>query len=73
MSTPHQSHAAMLQLIAEGMRSPAAERLSASQLDRIAGLLDRIAVDLLLPSTVDDAEPASPFALEVVPGTRLHS
>ena len=53
---PHQGHAAMLQLIAEGMRSPAAGRLSQNQLDRVAGLLDRIAVDLLVPVDEDEVD-----------------
>lgn len=73
MTTPHQSHAAMLQLIAEGMRSPAAERLSSPQLDRIAGLLDRIAVDLLVPTTEEDDEPSGAFAQERERRTSLHS
>lgn len=47
-------HAAMLQLIAEGMRSPSARNLSQAQRERVAGLLDRIAVDLLLPLDDDD-------------------
>ena len=46
----------MLQLIAEGMRSPAAGRLSQNQLDRVAGLLDRIAVDLLVPVDEDEVD-----------------
>ena len=49
-----QGHAAMLQFIAEGMRSPAAGQLSAEQRERVAGLLDRIAVDLLMPVADDD-------------------
>ncbi len=53
---PNQGHAAMLQLIAEGMRSPAAGRLSQEQLDRVAGLLDRIAVDLLVPVDEDEVD-----------------
>jgi hypothetical protein len=73
MTTPHQSHAAMLQLIAEGMRSPAAERLSAAQLDRIAGLLDRIAVDLLVPTAGGDDEPLGGYAQELERRTSLHS
>ena len=50
----NQDHAAMLQLIAEGMRTPAAGRLSQEQLERVAGLLDRIAVDLLVPLADDE-------------------
>jgi hypothetical protein len=73
MTTPHQSHAAMLQLIAEGMRSPAAERLSPPQLDRIAGLLDRIAVDLLVPSAAGDDETLGSFAREFERRTDLHN
>ena len=53
---PNQGHAAMLQLIAEGMRSPAAGRLSQEQLERVAGLLDRIAVDLLVPVDEDEVD-----------------
>lgn len=56
MTTTHLSHAAMLQLIAEGMRSPAAGILSAEQLQRVAGILDRIAVDLMVPVVEDDDE-----------------
>lgn len=59
MPTTRGSHAAVLQLIAEGMRSPAAERLTPEQLRRMAGLLDKIAVELLVPGyedeTADDA------------------
>ncbi len=73
MTTPHQSQAAMLQLIAEGMRSPAAERLSPPQLDRIAGLLDRIAVDLLVPTAASDDEPMGALAQELERRTSLHS
>lgn len=46
----------MLQLIAEGMRSPANGRLNQEQLDRVAGLLDRIAVDLLVPVDEDEVD-----------------
>ena len=46
----------MLQLIAEGMRAPAAGRLSQQQLDSVAGLLDRIAVDLLVPVDEDEVD-----------------
>jgi len=46
----------MLQLIAEGMRSPAAGKVSQEQLDRVAGLLDRIAVDLLVPVEEDEVD-----------------
>ncbi len=53
----NQGHAAMLQLIAEGMRSPAADQLSREQRERVASLLDRIAVDLLVPTLGDDDEP----------------
>ena len=53
---PNQGHAAMLQLIAEGMRSPATGRLSQDQLERVAGLLDRIAVDLLVPVDEDEID-----------------
>jgi hypothetical protein len=51
----HQEQAAMLQLIADGIRSPNANRLSPAQLEHVAGLLDRIAVDLLVP-TVDEED-----------------
>ncbi len=73
MTTPHQSHAAMLQLIAEGMRSAAAERLNGPQLDRIAGLLDRIAVDLLVPTRVEDDEPMGGLVEAVEGRNRLHA
>jgi hypothetical protein len=53
---PNQGHAAMLQLIAEGMRSPAAGRVTQEQLNRVAGLLDRIAVDLLVPVDEDEVD-----------------
>lgn len=58
----NQGHAAMLQLIAEGMRSPAADQLSREQLKRVAGLLDRIAVDLLVPTMGEDDEPSHRFS-----------
>jgi hypothetical protein len=58
----NQGHAAMLQLIAEGMRSPAADQLSREQLERVAGLLDRIAVDLLVPTMGEDDEPRHRFS-----------
>ena len=73
MTTPHQSHAAMLQLIAEGMRSSAAERFSGPQLDRIAGLLDRIAVDLLVPTQAEDDEALGGFVEELELQSHLHS
>lgn len=73
MSTPHQSHAAMLQLIAEGMRAPMGGGLSASQRDRIAGLLDRIAVELLLPTDAGDDVFAEPFAQELERRSMLHN
>jgi hypothetical protein len=73
MTTPYQSRAAMLQLIAEGMRSTAGDRLQPGQLHRIAGLLDRIAVDLLVPTTPDDDEPFGTFALEPERRNSLHS
>jgi hypothetical protein len=73
MTTPHQSHAAMLQLIAEGMRSSAAERFSGLQLDRIAGLLDRIAVDLLVPTQTEDDEVLGGFVEELELQSHLHS
>jgi len=56
---PNQGHAAMLQLIAEGIRSPASGGLSQEQLDGVAGLLDRIAVDLLVPVADDDDDVAA--------------
>jgi|GEM_PF-1757193 len=56
MTTSHQSRAALLQLIAEDMRSASGDRLNAAQRNRIAGLLDRIAVDLLVPTAADDDE-----------------
>jgi len=73
MTTPHQNHAAMLQLIAEGMRSTAPDRLQPNQLDRIAGLLDRIAVDLLVPTTTDDDDHRGGFAFELERSNSLHS
>jgi hypothetical protein len=80
MTTPHQNHAAMLQLIAEGMRSTAPDRLQPNQLDRIAGLLDRIAglldriaVDLLVPTTTDDDDHCGGFAFELERSNSLHS
>ena len=57
MTSTHLSHAAMLQLIAEGMRSPHAAQLNAEQLQRVAGILDRIAVDLMVPVIEDDEDP----------------
>jgi len=62
----------MLQLIAEGMRSTGADRLNASQRDRIAGLLDRIAVDLLVPMAADDDEAAGAFVQELDRHAGLH-
>lgn len=73
MTTPHRNHAAMLQLIAEGMRSTDPDRLQPNQLDRIAGLLDRIAVDLLVPTPSDEDEPMGPFALERERSSVWHS
>jgi hypothetical protein len=61
MTTSHQSHAALLQLIAEGMRSASGDRLNPVQRARIAGLLDRIAVDLLVPTASDDADDSFAF------------
>ena len=58
MPTANQSHAAVLQLIAEGMRSPAGRGLSPEQLRRIATLLDRIAVDLLVPNYEEEEDAA---------------
>ncbi len=72
MTTSHHSHAALLQLIAEGMRSSGADRLNASQRDRIAGLLDRIAVDLLVPTTSDDDATMGGFAQEIDRRPSLH-
>jgi hypothetical protein len=63
----------MLQLIAEGMRSSAAERLNGPQLDRIAGLLDRIAVDLLVPTQGEDDEVFGGFVDELEMQKHLHS
>lgn len=63
----------MLQLIADGMRSTAADRLQPNQLDRIAGLLDRIAVDLLVPTTTDDDEPFAIAARELERHPGLYS
>ncbi len=60
----NQSHAAMLQLIAEGIRSPASGKLSPEQLERMAGLLDRIAVDLLVPTPADDDQPGHRMSLD---------
>ena len=60
----NQGHAAMLQLIAEGMRTPSAGKLTREQCERVAGLLDRIAVDLLLPTPDTDDEPHHRFANE---------
>jgi len=56
MTTTHLSHAAMLQLIAEGMRSPSASVPSVDQLQRVAGILDRIAADLMVPDVEGDDE-----------------
>jgi hypothetical protein len=68
----HKEQAAMLQLIADGMRSPNAERLSPAQLEHVAGLLDRIAVDLLVPTTnEEDGDLALP-AGEAAWRTSLH-
>ena len=72
MPTTHLGHAARLQLIAEGMRSPGAKRLSAAQLQRVAGLLDRIAVDLLVPTSDAEDEVFAPFAPDQE-RTGLHS
>lgn len=61
MTSSHMNHAAMLQLIAEGMRSSAGRRLNADQLQRVAGILDRIAVDLMVPELEEDED--GPLAL----------
>jgi hypothetical protein len=66
----HQEQAALLQLIAEGIRSPSAGRLSPAQLECVAGMLDRIAVDLLVPTT-DEGTDAS--HLGSVDETNLHT
>lgn len=69
MRRSHQSHAALLQLIAEGMRSTGGDRLNAGQRYRIAGLLDHIAVDLLVPCAAADDETIAAFGEAV--GTRV--
>jgi hypothetical protein len=73
MSMTNHGHAAMLQLIAEGMRSPAADRLSREHLERVAGLLDRIAVDLLVPTPDDGDDEANHLMLDVAGGAPLHN
>ena len=71
MRRSHQSHAALLQLIAEGMRSSGGDRLNAGQRHRIAGLLDHIAVDLLVPSAADDGPTIGPAGEAVDPRVGL--
>jgi hypothetical protein len=73
MSTVNQAHAAMLQLIAEGIRSPAAGTLSRDQLERVAGLLDRIAVDLLVPTQGDAEDRSGLLAFDTARSAPLHS
>jgi len=74
MTTSHQSRAALLQLIADGMRSASGDRLNAAQRDRIAGLLEHIAVDLLVPTTAEDAnETLAAFAHDTDPRAGLHN
>jgi len=72
MTTTHLTQAAMLQLIAEGMRSPSAGILSVDQLQRFAGILDRIAVDLMVPSVADDDDRTA-SGDEALTDLRLHS
>jgi hypothetical protein len=72
MTMTNNGHAAMLQLIAEGMRSPAAEGLSREQLERVAGLLDRIAVDLLMPTSDDGEERTLLLPLDAA-GAPMHN
>ncbi len=69
----HQEQAALLQLIAEGIRSPNAGRLSPAQLQHLAGLLDRIAVDLLVPTTDEDEADLCLFASEAGWRSSLHN
>lgn len=72
MTSTHLSHAAMLQLIAEGMRSPAAGAMSPDQLQRVAGILDRIAVDLMVPEA-DGKDEIDPALGDDMTELRLHS
>ncbi len=73
MSSANHAHAAMLQLIAEGIRSPAAGTLSRDQLDRVASLLDRIAVDLLVPTPDEAEDQMGLLGFDTAAGTPLHS
>ena len=73
MSTANQAHAAMLQLIAEGIRTPAAGKLSRDQLERVAGILDRIAVDLLVPTADADEDRVSLLAFDTAATSPLHN